>query len=239
MNIADRMYKQNKYTSDQIYMKTGKRFKNSVICAGNYVAKRELKSMILDYNPVQLIGDSGAGKMTCVMEIADKNGLDVWVSYNGKDFGDEPIDNATDIYVIRYSKTSKWIKEYIKHSCRVVILTEEILVSYPSILITKPSEIDRQDYAKLKGYPILSYTNPNGITDKGIVMKALRKGISEDEMPDNLAQWFAYNFRTRKVLALCSFADQIKDKFFKHAVLSMIRYKKPISLKIPYGVKRK
>ena len=235
--MAERMVRQNKYTTQQIFNKTKEKVKNAVLCVGNHIARKELATFIDDHRSVSLIGDYCVGRLTSVIEIADKEGLDIWISYSGEDFGEEPIENPDDIYVIRYNKTSKWIKAYVDAECRVVIISETPIKEYPQILYVKPSSRDIAEYEKVKGkFPI--YTQSSEISDKSIVMKALRSGITKEEMPDNLPQWFGYNFRTSKILALCSFADQIKDTFFKHAVLSKVRYKKPISLKVPYGVKR-
>lgn len=235
--MIERLIRQNKYTRSQIYALTGEEVKQSILCVGNHIARKELQTYINDFRSVSLIGEVCVGRLTSVIEIADRMELDIWISYDGSDFGDEPIENPEDIYVIRYNKTSKWIKAYADAECRVVVISENPIKEYPQILYSKPSSRDINEYEKKKGrFPI--YTTPSTITEKQMVMKALRKGVTEDEMPDKLAKWIAFNFRTRKILALCSFADQIKDTFFKHAVLSKVRYKKPISLKVPYGVKR-
>lgn len=237
MSLAKRMYLQNKYTTSQIFWKTGEKVKNAVISVGNNIARRELKTFIDDYRSVLLLGESCSGRLTSVIEIADKNDLDIYISYNGKDFEDEPIDNPNDIYVIRFNKMSKWIKAYSEATCRVIIIAEDKLSQFVSILYNKPSQADIKKYESIKGlFPI--YTLPTQPTEKKLVIKALRQGVSIEEMPEKLDKWFAYNFRQKKILALCSYANQIKDKFFKHAILSMIRYKKPLSLKVPYGVKR-
>lgn len=237
MNLVDRMVAQNKYTTNQIFWKTGEKVKNAVVSVGNNIARRELKQYILDYKSALLIGDYCCGRLTSVIEIADQIGVDIYISYNGKDFEDEPIENPDDIYVIRFSKMTKWIKAYSEANCRVVIIAEKKISFTPQILFVKPSDTDIKKYENLKGkFPV--YTVLETPTEKKMVMKALRKGVTIDEMPERLPQWIAYNFRQRKILALCSYADKIKDNFFKHAVLSKIRYKKPLSLKVPYGVKR-
>jgi len=237
--LCYRMIKQNKYISAEIEAKTGFFEPDSIVCVGNYIQRNQLEYNIKNSIPTVLVGDHCVGRMTSVLYLVNKLNLNIYRNHSGEDFGEEPIYDDNTIFVVRFSKMNKWFKLYSKSKCRIILISDKKVSGYDTISYSHPTAKDIEEYERIKGekFPIYSVNVPS--TEKQIVMRALRQGISLEEMPDNLAKWFAVNFsNSKKVLKLCSFADSLKDNFFKHKILSLVRYKKPISLKIPYGVKR-
>lgn len=241
MSLYDRMIYQNKYTRLQIQAKTKmKPENNSIICVGNNSQRRKLEQKILTNEPCVISGDPMIGKMTSVLEICDKHDLIPHISYDGKDFEDEPLDND-EVYIIRFKKTSKWIKLYMESDCKVILIVEGKLPKFNCTFI-KYGQISgkhRADYLNRKGSELKNYKKAGELSVRNLITKMLRQGISSEEMPKNVEQWLSVNFSgNKKLLKMCSYLSSIEDNVFKHSMLNKIRYKKTISLKYPPWVKK-
>lgn len=237
--MTKRMFEQNRWTTDEIYYKTGEKVKNAVICVGNIIGRRKIENLLLNDTPVVVYGEKFSGRFTSGVEIADKNDWMVMRSFDGSDFGDKPFYTNNILYIIRASTLNKKIKEYLKSRCKVMVIAEKrINLKCEKVSFNKPTKIDMERFKKVKGVSMPSVSQTETTTKQKMITDALRGKIPPEDFPEDMPQWLAFNFaNSEKIVKVCSYVDLLSDKYFKAQILNKIRYKKPISLERWYKVK--
>jgi len=216
----------NKYPRKTIYAMTGVLIKEpTVICVGNTLERVKLERAILAHEDVTLFGK---GKLTAVMEICDRLGLDYKISY-GVEITDE---ECVRIY--------RWVSG--KYAGIHLINDNENKSTYKGLSITLVglNQRDMVEYTRLKGCPpILPLKRTKDAESEQFqIQKGLRDGF-KTYIP-NAELWIAENlYKSPGVTQLCAKIYDQKDEFYKLALLNMLRVKRPVALAYPKWVKMK
>jgi hypothetical protein len=236
-----RLVSTNVYPRKFVESLSKQKCEQSIVCVGNTMERIRLEDAVKDGNSVLLFG---SGKMTAAMWVIDKLDLDYEIDYSGEElFDDTPLFNKDTVFVIRYKEPSELLGRYISEGARIILLCNEPYSNSECVRITlqAPSPYDLAEYLKLKGEDMtINIPSEDDISDKQLLIEALRKGtrtyIPQQEL------WYAQNvslfkdYTPHTILQLCALANEVEDEYWKGAVLSMIRNKRPIDLKPPnYG----
>ena len=230
--MLNRLISQNKFTRNQIKIKTGIDVNNPIVVVGNTMKRSNVERSILSGKSIAIVGVPNCGKLTTILDICDRHNIKFFVSYDGSGFDDLPY-RSNALFVIRYSGYKPIYKKYLQISQVVFLSNDDISPSIKKLVNTfyfrSISELDKKEYLRLKGedFPIFSRLKEKNMSLLSNATQLLRGNIRPENYIPESEKIIAYSIDDPNVVLVCALANRTTEPLFKWGLMNLIKLNRP------------